>query len=366
MLPADYPDKHQVANIKDVARAAGVGIATVSRALNGQEGVSANTRKRIEEIAATLGYQPNRHARFLKLHSNRTIAVVIKGLENPLFVRILDQLEKTIRSHEYQVNIVSVPHWSDEMRDAIQTVDEDSALGVIFLGAHFQHRVDDLEKLSVPFVVSTVSMKDNEHRERYASVSIDDFEEAGHVVDYLYHLGHRQIGIIGSDSLDNSVGSLRLAGYLDALHRHGIEPHPLWVRSFDNSEDSPYSFENGYRMTRSLLQECPDVTAIFAIADVLAIGAMQAAREMNLCIPRDISIVGFDGIPLGSYVYPALTTVQQPADEIAEITCNLLFSQLNGAQPRHIIVSGQLVSKGTTAAPCAAFCSEREQIARHN
>lgn len=352
MLPAEYPDKHQVANIKDVARAAGVGIATVSRALNGQEGVSAQTRKRIEETAATLGYQPNRHARFLKLNSNRSIAVVIKGLENPLFARILDQLERAIRSHDYQVNIVSVPHWSDELRDAIQTVDEDSALGVIFLGAHFQHRVDDLEKLSVPFVVSTVSMKDSAHRERYASVAIDDYGEAGRVVDYLYQLGHRQIGIIGSDSLDNSVGSLRLAGYFDALRKHGIEPHPQWVRSFDNSEDSPYSFENGYRMTRDLLQECPDVTAIFAIADVLAIGAMQAARDMNLCIPRDISIVGFDGIPLGSYVYPALTTVNQPADEIAEITCDLLFSQLNGEQqPRHIIVPGHLLPKGTTAAP---------------
>ncbi|MCU9968427.1 LacI family DNA-binding transcriptional regulator [Mobiluncus mulieris] len=339
----------QRVNIKDVAKQARVGIVTVSRALNGQEGVSDKTRQRIQDIADSLGYRPNRHARFLKLSFNRSIAVVIKGLDNPLFAKILGRMEREIRAHEYLMSIVSVPHWSDELSEAVKIVNEESVSGVVFLGAQYEHRAADMEKLRVPFVVSTVSWMDSAYRERYASVSIDDRGEAGRAVDYLYGLGHRRIALLGSDSLDNSIGSLRLSGYLEAMRRLGLEPQPGWVRSFDATADEPYSFESGYEMTRDLLAQCPEVTAIFAIADVLAIGALRAARESGREVPRDLSIVGFDGIPAGKFVYPSLTTIEQPVEKIAGITCDMLFSQLAGDSPQHVIVPGSLVERGSVA-----------------
>lgn len=342
---ADFK-RHRI-TIKDVAKRADVGIVTVSRALNGQEGVSAATRQKIQNIADTMGYRPNRHARFLKLSFNRSIAVVIKGIDNPLFARILGDLERNIRRQEYQMSLVSVPHWSDELNEAVKTVNEESVAGIVFLGAQYEHRAEDMEKLRVPFVVSTVSWKDSPYRERYASVAIDDRSEAGRVIDYLYDLGHRQIALLGSDSLDNSVGSLRLGGYLEAMRRHGLEPKPGWVRSFDSTVDEPYSYQSGYEMTRDLLQESPEVTAIFAIADVLGIGALRAAREMKRQVPQDLSIVGFDGVPLGDFVFPGLTTVEQPAEEIAEITCKLLFSQIEGENPAHVVLPGTLVERGS-------------------
>lgn len=339
----------QRVTIKDVAKAAQVGIVTVSRALNGQAGVSEKTRRRIQDIADSLGYRPNRHARFLKLSFNRSIAVVIKGLDNPLFTTILGRMEREIRAREYLMNLVSVPHWSDELSEAVKVVNEESVAGVVFLGAQYEHRPEDMEKLRVPFVVSTVSWKDSDYRERYASVSIDDRGEVGRVIDYLYGLGHRRIALLGADSLDNSIGSLRLSGYLEAMRRRGLEPRPGWVRSFDGTIDEPYSFESGYQMARDLLRECPEVTAIFAIADVLAIGALRAARELGREVPRDLSLVGFDGIPAGAFVYPGLTTIAQPVEKIGEITCDMLFSQLAGDSPQHVIVPGSLVERASVA-----------------
>lgn len=346
--------------IKEVAASAGVGIVTVSRALNGQKGVSPATRQNIQRIADELGYRPNRHARFLKLAANRSIAVVIKGMDNPLFAQILERLEKNIRAKEYLMDIVAVPHWSDELSEAVKVVDEDSMAGVVFLGARFQHRSADIEKLKVPFVVSTVSLKDSEHRDRYASVAIDDYGESCRVVEYLYAQGHRNIAVVGSDPLDNSMGSLRLEGYRDTLAKHGIVPAPKWIRSFDSYDDAPYSYENGYKMTRALLEECPEVTAVFAIADVLAIGALHAANEMGRSVPDQLSIFGFDGIPVGTYLNPPLSTVVQPIDEIAEVTCELLFSQIEGKPPRHVIVSGEIQEKGTVASLDAACVAQRK------
>lgn len=348
-MPAASTPLSRGVNIKDVAKASGVGIATVSRALNGQDGVSSATRERIQKIADSLGYHPNRHARFLKLTANRSIAVVIKGLENPLFAGILEQLEKDIRAQDYAVNIVSVPHYSDELQEAINTVNEDSVAGVIFLGARFLHDNTDIEKLTVPFVVSTVSFQKDEHYDRFASIAVDDYGEARRVVDYLYDLGHRRIALLGCDPLDDSVSSLRLQGYMEAMHDHGLEPPSRWIRAFKSRDDAPYSMQNGYHLTQELLRECPEITAIFSTADVLAIGAMRAIREAGLNIPKDISIIGFDGIPMASYLTPPLTTIRQPADEIAKTTCELLFSQIEGEKPRHVVLAGTLLTKDSTS-----------------
>lgn len=340
--------------IKDVAKAAGVGIVTVSRALNDQEGVSDSTRARIQKTAAELGYVPNRHARFLKLTANRTIAVLVKGMDNQLFSRILARLEKNIREREYLMNVVSVPHWADELSEAAKIVDEDSMAGIIFLGAKILHRTSDLSRLQVPFVSSTVSLKDSKHRERYSSVAIDDYKESRHVIEYLYSLGHRNIAFVGSDLQDNSVGLLRFKGYQDALSDLGISPRPGWIRSFSAQDDAPYSYENGYLMTRQLLEECGEITAIFAIADVLAIGAIHAVHEAGRSVPEQISVVGFDGLPVGRYLHPPLTTVVQPVEEIAQTTCELLFEQIDDGEPRHVIFPGELRRGGTACATPAS------------
>ncbi|MDD7541086.1 MAG: LacI family DNA-binding transcriptional regulator [Mobiluncus porci] len=332
--------RKQRATIKDVACAAGVGIVTVSRALNGKVGVSEATRERIQQIATELDYEPNRHAQFLKLTASRSIAVFVKGLDNQLFSPILNILEHEIRERDYLLNVVAVPHWADEFAQAVKIVEEDSISGVVFLGGRFQHNASYFDKLKVPLVLSTMSGANQALKDRYSSVAVDDYGESRRIVEYLLSLGHRRIAIIGSGMEDFSVGRLRLEGYLDAMENAGITPLPSWQRSFDARADTPYNFSTGYHITLDLLKEAPEVTAIFSVADVMAIGALRAASEMGRRVPEDLSIFGFDGIPVGRYLVPKLSTLEQPVEEIARITCELLFDSIEGKAPRHVTVPG--------------------------
>lgn len=336
--------------IKDVARIADVGVVTVSRALNSQPGVADETRLRIRQVADDLGYRPNRHARFLKLTSNRSVALMMKGMDNPFFQQMLDTMETRARERDYLLNVVKVPHWADEMEEAAQMVDEDAVVGVIFLGGNFSHEREVFEDFRVPFVISTMSNLVGVPKESYSSVSVDDFAESKRAVDYLIGLGHRKIAITGVGALDTSVGRLRTNGYRAALTGAGIELDSQLEYGMDLDGASPYSYEYGYLIAKKLLVERPDVTAIFAVADVMAIGALRAIHEAGLRVPEDFSIIGFDGIPVSRYVYPELTTMVQPAKQVAELTCDLLFDQISGGSPRHELLAAELRVGGTTAA----------------
>ena len=337
--------------IKEVAQAAGVGVVSVSRALNDQPGVSGETRERIREIARSLGYRPNRHARFLKLSSSRSIALMMKGIDNPFFQQMLETVENAARERDYLLSVIKVPHYADEVDEAIKLVDEDAVAGLIFLGGNFTHQPADLARLQVPFVLSTIGQLEGVDPASYSSVAVDDFAESRRATQHLLGLGHRRIALLGVGLRDTSVGMLRRRGYQAALSEAGLASDDGLVRGLDLDGRSPYNFEYGYQLTTRLLAERPDVTAIFAVADVIAIGALKAALDRGLRVPQDLSIVGFDGIPVGLYVHPTLTTLVQPARQIAELTCQILFDNMAGAPARQELLKGELRVGGTAGAP---------------
>ncbi|QPK80718.1 LacI family DNA-binding transcriptional regulator [Schaalia sp. ZJ405] len=337
--------------IKDIAQAAGVGVVTVSRALNDRPDVSQATRERILKIADSMGYRPNRHARFLKMEHNPSIALMMKGIDNPFFQPMLDTMEEIVRQNNYLLTVVKVPHWADEVEEAIKLVDEDLMAGVIFLGGAFSHEASAFERVNVPFVLSTVSKVHGVPDGVYSSVSVDDELEAAQAVRHLVDLGHRHIAVLGVPESDVSVGARRVRGYEAAMEASGIAVDPRWVRSQEIPQYNPYSYEYGYRLTVDLLRENPEVTAIFAIADTIAIGAMRAIREAGLTVPDDISIIGFDGISIGEYIEPPLTTLVQPSTTIAQLTCEVLFRQIASGPVQHVFVPGDIYPGGSTAPP---------------
>lgn len=334
--------------IKDIAKAAGVGVVTVSRALNDKPDVSESTRQRVLAVAKDMGYRPNRHARFLKLSHNPAVALVMKGIDNPFFQQMLDTMETRVRERDYLLTVVKVPHWADEVEEAIKLVDEELMAGLIFLGGSFSHEASAFERLHVPFVMSTVSRLDKVPDALYSSVSVDDAFEAEKAVRHLIELGHRRIAVLGVPSTDVSVGAQRVTGYRRALASAGIAVDEGLVRFEVLDQGNPYTLEHGYRLAKRLLAERPDVTAIFAIADVLAIGAMRAIREAGLSIPADVSIIGFDGLPLGDFMEPQLTTLAQPPQQIARLTCDILFDQIDSGPARHVFVPGSIHRGGST------------------
>ena len=337
--------------IKDVALAAGVGVGTVSRALNNIGGVSANSREHIQQVAVELGYRPNPHARFLKTGASRNIAVMMKGRDNALFHSMIGPMEARFREQGFRFSLVSVAYTGDEVLQARHTVEDDKVSGVVFLGGNITHSPQDLASLTVPWVLSTVSELPNVDPSLYSSVGLDDEREACRIVNHLVGLGHRRIALLGVPETDTSVGALRRKGYRNALLAAGIRPDPELECQLDTPGFTPYTFNYGYRLMKRLLRARPDVTAVFAVADVIAIGACRAILESGLTIPRDVSVAGFDGTEMARYYHPSLTTITQPALAMAEATCQILFDLMASGRSQHLVYAGELTLAESSGPP---------------
>lgn len=329
--------------IKDVARICNVSVSTVSRAINDSPDISSETREKIMKVIKENYYIPNNNARNLKIAESMTIAVLIKGINNPFFWPIITTLEKEIQKRKYTFILHRVDQNQDEIDVAVALEKEKKLKGIIFLGGYFSHSKEKLAKLTVPFVLSTVGIKDILPSQYCGSVAVDDTEESMKIVDYLCSLGHKNIAIITSSPDDESIGTMRFEGYKQALEKNNVEFDEKLVIIIDDEWDR-YSMRNGYLAMKKILDSGTDATAVFAIADNLAIGACKAITDSGLKIPDDFSVAGFDGLELSGYYSPALTTVAQPVETIAQETLRILFQLIEGdTKDVHKIYHGELI-----------------------
>ena len=298
--------------IKDIARMCGVGVSTVSRAINNHPDINQETKEMIMRTIAEHNYVPNNSARNLKRTDARTIAVLVKGISNPLFNRMIKIFEAETQKEKYSLVLQHVDDWQDEVDVAIQLEKEKRLRGIVFLGGYFSHSEDKLRQISVPFVLSTIGLLEDENKKKYASVSVDDVKESGKIVDYLISKGHEKIAILASTEDDESIGRLRL--------------------------------ENGYEMAKELLESGEEFTAIYAISDQMAVGACKAIFESGKSVPEDYSVTGFDGLDIAQFYNPSITTLRQPMEEMAEATIRTLLELIRKkSKNRHIVFDGELV-----------------------
>ncbi len=337
--------------IKDIARMCGVGVSTVSRAINNHPDINPETKQKVMDIIQKYGYIPNNSARYLKRTDGKCIAVLVKGLTNPLFAGAIKVMEDEIKKKKYSMVIRHVESDEDEVDVALELVKEKRLAGLIFLGGHFVHSEEKLSKLRIPFILSTVGEgPDGIQHDNYSTLSVDDEKEGYRMTDYLIRLGHRKIAVLAAGKEDVSIGRMRLMGYLRALREQGIEPDEGLI-CYMNPKLPSYSMENGYVLTRQLLDEGKEFTAVFAFSDTMAVGACRAIAEAGKRIPQDYSVAGFDGIELCSYYNPTLTTIRQPIQEIAEESVHHLFDLLDGkSSHQHKIFPGELLEQESTRA----------------
>lgn len=329
--------------IKDIAKLCGVGISTVSRAINNHPDINPETKAMIMNAIEENGYIPNNSARNLKRTEAKSIAVLVKGMSNLFFSTMIKVMEEEIKKKKYTLVLHHVEFNEDEIDVALQLVKEKRLAGIIFLGGYF-HNKEKLEKLQVPYVLSTVSgPPDNLDWKDFSSIAVDDEAESFKMVDYLIKLGHRKIAILSAVSKDESIGKLRLRGYKRALRENRIPiEESLIIPMRDDMEQ--YSMSNGYTVTKELLDSKVKFTALYAISDMLAIGACKAILDSGKKIPDDYSVAGFDGIELGKYYNPSLTTIKQPVEEMAKATVKVLFKVLSdNAEHKHQVFAAQLV-----------------------
>lgn len=334
--------------IKDIAKICGVGVATVSRALNDHPDINPETKQKILEVVDEYGFVPNNSARNLKITDSRTIAVLVKGMTNPFFMRMIGIIEEAIHAKHYSMELRHVDEKTDEVEIALELVKEKKLRGIIFLGGLITHSTEKLEKIDIPFVLSTIPVSEDSSG-NYSSVSVDDVAESCRIVDYLIKKGHKKIAFMGAPDYDTSIGKLRYDGYMKALSDNGIKPDKKLIWHSDDDADT-YSMQNGYNVMRAKLKKKNDFTAVFAISDTMAIGALKALREANLSVPGDVSVVGYDGIDMGTFCAPTLTTLSQPFEEMAKKTCEILFDVIrHGSAHRKVIMEAKIVERESVA-----------------
>ncbi|MGN0280243.1 MAG: LacI family DNA-binding transcriptional regulator [Lachnospiraceae bacterium] len=337
--------------IKDIAKECGVGISTVSRALNNHPDINPETRKKIMEVIEKTGFIPNNSARNLKRTDAKCIAVLVKGITNPFFSSMIQIIEEETQRNKYAMVLRHVEPHEDEVDVALELEKEKRLRGIVFLGGRFEHSEEKLSKLNVPFIFSTigVNISDRIGKVEFSNIAVDDKLESKRMTEYLLELGHRQIAII-AEKPEEPIGLLRMEGYKAAYAERGLEVPQGMIR-YVQDDIEYYSMENGYITARKLLEsEAGDkVTAIYATSDSLAIGACRAVLEAGKRIPEDISVAGYDGIQMGEYYNPKLTTMKQPVEEMAKKTIGLLLDVIRGRQEhQQIIFPAELVIREST------------------
>jgi len=315
--------------IKDLAAQTGYSVGTVSRVLNNQPHVSETAREIILRAAAESSFQLNTNAKHLKQQQSKTILVICKGTSNELFDNLLVSIQARIAQTEYPIIVDYIDEIDNEVRRAVQLCLEKKPRGILFLGGNRQHFLKDFDHIRVPCVLVTNDAKDLPFQ-NLSSVSSDDILAAEMAIDYLISLGHSRIGVIGGSREKSDTTQLRYQGCRNAFEK--------WNIPFPDSqyEAARFSYDDGYRGAKALLQRNPGLTAIFAMSDVMAIGAIRALADLGKRVPEDISVVGFDGLALADYTIPRLTTVAQPTQDLVNRALALLAHYgSEGAQAIH-------------------------------
>ena len=330
--------------IKDVAKMAEVSPSTVSRVIAGSKRISEATHKRVKEAMDHLGYYPNANARSLVKNSTDTIGLVlsrsvVKALANPFFPEILRGITSVTQEYVYSLLLSSSKDHFQEEEQALKMVKERRVDGLLILASRANDLlIEKLQKGKHPFVL--VGRIPGE--EDLCWVNNDNIQAAKRAVNYLTNLGHSSIGLLVGSS-DYIVSQDRLEGYKQGLLEVGIDYDPTLIEEVDFTEES------GYRGMMNLLERNSRLTAVFAIDDLLALGAMKAIKEQGLSVPEDVSIVGFNDNPLASYVDPALTTVRIPIADLGRKATDLLIKKVKkkDIDEKQLVLSNELIIRNS-------------------
>lgn len=315
-----------MATIKDVAASCKVAVSTVSRVLNDHPDVSPATRAKVLAAARKLHYVPNNAARDLALPQSDSIGVVVRGAENPFFTPVIRAIERSCERAGYVMVLRQIPADADEVGEGARLVQTKRLRGLILLGGRYDYTSEDVSSIGVPFVCCTFTNHFGDlERSAFSSVSINDKVEAYRATKTLIDNGHTKIAVLLDSTSDRSISERRYKGYCEALADAGIPLDEGLV-----CETVNFTMEAAYQRVIELVGSGHDFTAIFAIADSMAIAAMKALSDAGRSVPDDCSVVAIDGIEMSNYTVPTLTTFVQPTDTLGERSVEILVDIING------------------------------------
>lgn len=312
--------------IVDIAKESGYSVSTVSRVLNNRRDVSPAAKKKIMEIVEAHNFVPNNNAKNLKQVVSKTIIVLVKGTSNMLFANIIEEIQSVVGASDYTAAVYYLDEDEDEVFEALRLSRERKPLGILLLGGNPENATDKFEQITIPCVMVT-NRADEVNCTNLSSVSTDDTKAAEKAVDYLIEHGHTKIAEIGGDLKISQTAINRHRGCVKSFKKHNLEMNEAYY------EKARFSYDSSYRAMTRLLDKDIEISAVFAMSDVMAIGAIRAIRDRGLNVPEDISIMGFDGTTLADYYNPKIVSVRQGYKQMAVRSVEILISMIDLNKP---------------------------------
>lgn len=327
----------------DIARAAKVSTATVSRVLNNSPLVREEVRARVRRAMDRLGYFPHGAARSLVLRRSWTVGAVVPTLDSDIFARSINALMNCLRQHDYTLIVSSSDYSYETEKILVRRLLERGVDGLVLVGAKRPaETVEMLKRSGKPCIATYITGSSSAG----PTIGFSNRDASAALIDHLVGLGHRRIGMFAGITSCNDRAAQRLAGAAARMRRHGLQLHG------PSTVELPYTIQAARAQFRAMHARKHLPTAIICGNDILAMGVMFEAAVLGLNIPRQLSVVGFDNHPLTAHLTPSLTTIDVPADKMGEIAANNLIQAIaNGTQPPNVVLLAPLLVRGTTAPP---------------
>ncbi|MBT2227165.1 LacI family DNA-binding transcriptional regulator [Nonomuraea sp. NEAU-A123] len=332
--------------LRDVATAAGVSLATASRVLNGTAKVREDLRDRVEAAASELAYTPNAHAQALARASNETVGVICHDVSDPYFSGIARGVMRAAAQRDLLVMLAST--FRDSAREVayVSMLRAQRARAILLIGSGFEdrrwERAMDVELRPYLNAGGRVAVVSRHRSLRVDTVLPENRAGAAALARALLALGHRRFAVLsGPPGLSTVVD--RVGGFRDALAAAGVPVGQV--------VEGPFSREGGYAGASALLDRGLDATCLFAATDVMAVGALAALRERGLRVPDDVSLAGFDDVPVVRDLTPPLTTVALPLEEMGERVIALALRDGGRGRRRIERIAGRVVLRASTTGP---------------
>ncbi|MDD6771040.1 MAG: LacI family DNA-binding transcriptional regulator [Inconstantimicrobium porci] len=327
-------------SIKDVAREAGVSIATVSRVLNDIDVVNEETKKKVLDAIKDLGYRPNIVARSLKTQRTKTIGILVPDISSQVYPEIVRGAEDVANIYDYNIILCNSDYDMDKEKEYLRVLKEKMVDGLLYMSISLEEKtinlVNDLD-------LKTVLVETKDEKGIFPSVTIDDIQALYDSTKYLIDKGAKKIAFIGTKQEEVNAVTKRYKGYEKALLENGLELDED-LRYFDG-----FKVKTGYNGIEKFLESKKDFDAVVCSSDEIAMGAINALRDHGKRVPEDVSVIGFSNINMSEVFYPKITTVAEPMYDMGSIAMRMLIKLVNKkeVEQQHYILDHKIVERNS-------------------
>ncbi|MDD2970880.1 MAG: LacI family DNA-binding transcriptional regulator [Lachnospiraceae bacterium] len=325
-----------MATLKDVAEKAGVTVTTVSRVINNRGYIGEQTRQKVQEAMKELHYQPNELARSLSMKRTNTIGIIVPHIVHPYFAKLISELESEAAAHKYKILLCNTKAETKKELEYIDMCKSNRVSGIVLCSRNVD--IKKMKNLDIPVITI----------ERYldagtVGIECDNYQGGRMATEHLIEAGCRNLIHLSGIKNENMPADARAEGFRDVCKEHGIQHREML------SNNKIYSTMDYHEYIRQAIREVPDVDGIFASSDLIAAQTIQVCNELNLKIPDQIKIVGFDDVDIAKYTTPMITTIHQPVHEMASWAIEFIEKSLRKEViPEQLKLPVSLVKRQTT------------------